>query len=242
MGNARTWNALFQQRPAPESGDYFRAEWLKPYDTPPDPDEMHIYGASDYAVSTDRGDFTVHIVVGVDPNGHLYILDLWRAQASADIWVEAMTDLVARWKPLGWAEEGGQIRAGIGPFLVKRLAEKQLYIARAQFPTKGDKSIRAQSIRGRVAMNGLYYPRNAPWFPTFKAELMSFPAGRYDDQVDALGLLGQVLDKMIGGNRKDTSSRETKVISTDPNVCNVTLTDMFEANEGKAKFKTQRIA
>jgi hypothetical protein len=30
---------------------------------------------------------------------------------------------------------------------------------------------------------------------------LSFPAGKHDDQVDALGLLGQLLDKMAAGER-----------------------------------------
>ena len=29
--------------------------------------------------------------------------------------------------------------------------------------------------------------------------LLSFPAGKYDDQVDALGLIGQLLDTMVPG-------------------------------------------
>jgi hypothetical protein len=29
---ARDWSALYQQRPAPEGGDYFKADWLKPYE------------------------------------------------------------------------------------------------------------------------------------------------------------------------------------------------------------------
>src|SRR6185312_1921451 len=28
---ARDWSALYQQRPSPETGNYFKAEWLKPY-------------------------------------------------------------------------------------------------------------------------------------------------------------------------------------------------------------------
>jgi hypothetical protein len=32
---ARTWSALYQQRPAPEEGDYFHADWLRPYDRLP---------------------------------------------------------------------------------------------------------------------------------------------------------------------------------------------------------------
>ena len=31
--------------------------------------------ASDYAVTADGGDYTVHVVVGVDPDGHMYLLD-----------------------------------------------------------------------------------------------------------------------------------------------------------------------
>ena len=45
------WAALYQQRPAPEEGDYFKAEWLKPYDTLPARETLRVYGASDYAVT-----------------------------------------------------------------------------------------------------------------------------------------------------------------------------------------------
>jgi hypothetical protein len=34
-----------------------------------------------------------------------------------------------------------------------------------------------------------------------KRELLSFPAGKHDDQVDALGLIGQLLDQMVPGQR-----------------------------------------
>jgi predicted phage terminase large subunit-like protein len=69
----------------------------------------------------------------------------------------------------------------------------------AQFPTPGDKAVRAQSIRGRMELDGLYVPMRAPWYADFRAELLSFPAGKHDDQVDALGLIGQVLDRMTAG-------------------------------------------
>src|SRR5207253_2025197 len=56
------------------------------------------------------------------------------------------------------------------------------------------KAVRAQSMRGRMAMLGLYVRQGAPWLADLRAELLSFPAGRHDDQVDALGLVGQLLD------------------------------------------------
>lgn len=195
----RTWASLYQQRPAPEEGDLFQSAWLLPYEKAPARETMRVYGGSDYAVTADGGDYTVHVVVGVDPDGRLWLLDLWRSQSSSDQWVEAFCDLVKEWKPIGWAEETGQIKAGVGPFLTRRMRERQAFVAREVFPTRGDKAIRAQSIRGRMALDGLHVPRNAPWYEGFRSELLTFPTGRHDDQVDALGLVGQLLDKMAVG-------------------------------------------
>src|SRR5207342_3011242 len=97
-------------------------------------------GASDFAVTADAGDWTVHSVIGVDPEGKPHLLDLWRKQASSNVWVEAFCDLVKKWKPMGWAFEKGQIASGVGPFLERRQRERQTYVAKSSFPTRGDKA------------------------------------------------------------------------------------------------------
>lgn len=199
---ARTWSALYQQRPAPDTGDYFKAEWLKPYNLAPARETMVVYGASDYAVTDRGGDYTVHAVVGLDPEERMYLLDIWRGQKQGDVWIDALCDLIIAWKPMAWAEEQGQIKSAIGPFLTQRMRERKAYTAREQFTTRtGDKAVRAQSIRGRMALNGLYVPMQAPWYAALRSELLTFPAGKHDDQVDALGLIGQLLDQMIGGRK-----------------------------------------
>jgi predicted phage terminase large subunit-like protein len=195
------WSALYQQRPAPEEGDYFKAEWIVECEDGeiPERERLTVYGASDYAVTADGGDYTVHVVVGIDPNGRMYLLDVWRKQAGADEWVEAFCDLVKQWRPMAWAEEQGQIRAGVGPFLDRRQRERSAYVAREGFPTRGDKSVRAQSIRGRMALDKLYVARAAKWWPYCRSELLTFPAGKFDDFVDSMGLVGQLLDVMVAG-------------------------------------------
>jgi predicted phage terminase large subunit-like protein len=220
------WSALYQQRPAPEEGDYFKAAWLKSYETLPPRETLRIYGGSDYAVTADGGDYTVHIVVGVDPEGRMYLLDVWRQQASSDAWIEAFCDLVTLWKPMTWAEEQGQIKAGVGPFLDRRQRERQAYVHRQAFPTRGDKAVRAQSIRGRMALEGLYVPLGASWVSAFRSELLSFPAGKHDDQVDALGLIGQLLDTILPGQhppkpevKPDTGYRAIKHVRPDDWLC-----------------------
>jgi predicted phage terminase large subunit-like protein len=202
----RDWSALYQQEPTPDEGAYFKAEWIIPVDTLPPLSTMRVYGGSDYAVTSDGGDYTVHAVVGIDPEDNLYLLDLWRRQAASDEWVEAWCDLVTKWRPMEWAEETGQIKSGVGPFLDRRARERRAYCVRSQFPTRGDKAVRAQSIRGRMALGGLRVLSSAPWRADFVSELLRFPAGVHDDQVDALGLVGQLLDKMLTGTAPKSDS------------------------------------
>src|SRR4051812_8918403 len=100
---------------------------------------------------------------------------------------------------MGWGEEKGENRGSGGPALDRRRKKRKAFCYREQFPTRGDKAVRAQSIRGRMALEGLYVPVTAAWYAEFRSELLGFPAGKHDDQVDALGLVGQLLDKMILG-------------------------------------------
>jgi predicted phage terminase large subunit-like protein len=197
----RDWSALYQQRPSPETGDYFKREWIRTAANVPPRDQMLIYGASDYAVTSGGGDYTVHVIVGIDSDDRMWLLDLWRQKASSEVWVDAFCDLVLKWRPVGWAEETGQIKSGVGPFLVKRMMERAAYVAREKFPTRGDKAVRAQSIRGRMAMNGLWVEAGSPFLADLVSEMVSFPVGVHDDQVDALGLVGQLMDRMSGGSK-----------------------------------------
>jgi predicted phage terminase large subunit-like protein len=239
---SRTWSALYQQRPAPDSGTYFTADMIRSYTTPPDKSVMRIYGASDYAVTADGGDYTCHVVVGVDPENRIYLLDVWRAQSSSDVWVETFCDLVKQYKPIEWGEEKGQINAALGPFIRRRMLERQAYTFRRGFASRTDKAIRAQSIRGRMAMLGLYVPLNAPWRNDFVTELMSFPAGRHDDQVDALGLIGQLLDHIEALKPKVEKQYQNRdeLIFTGVDggtriVSNLSVMDIVKNKEKKAK-------
>lgn len=193
----RDWSALYQQRPTPDEGAYFKREWFRHYDAMPT--NLRTYGASDYAVTAKGGDYTVHVVAGVDPDDNIYIIDVWRSQAETHHWVDAYIDLIARWKPLMWAQESGQIIKSLGPFIDRRMRERRVYCAQEQMTSVADKPTRARSFQARAAMGKVYLPHNAPWVADLMGELLTFPAGRHDDQVDALGLIGRMVDKMVGG-------------------------------------------
>ncbi len=191
----REWSSLYEQKPAPDDGAYFKRKWFRRFAAPPDRANLRIYGASDYAVTQDGGDYTVHLVAGVDPVGDIYILDIWRGQTETAEWIEAFIDLVQEWKPQLWAEESGQILKSVGPFLEKRLVERNVYVTRDQYASAADKPTRARSIQARVQMGKVRLPTTEAG-EALLSECLRFPAGKHDDQVDCLALLGRMLDDM----------------------------------------------
>ncbi len=190
----RNWAALYQQRPAPEEGNFFRRDWWRWYETPPPLGTLRIIGASDYAVTADAGDLTVHGVAGVDPDDNLYVLDWWRDRTASDVWVETLLDLMQKWRPVEWAEEKGQIEKSVGPFINARMRERRIYGHREQFASATDKAARVQAFRARMAMGKVYWPKSAPWVDDVYRVLMTFPAGKVDDDVDVCSLFGRMLD------------------------------------------------
>lgn len=188
---ARDWSALYMQEPAPDTGDYFRREWLRYYDDPA-PRGLSIYGASDYAVTHGGGDYTVHCVFGVDDGDNIYLLDWYRNQSDSSAWVEELIAMANRWQPIEWAEEAGPIQKSLDPFIVKRCQETNTYLVRTPYPSAHDKKTRAQSIRGRIAQGRVFFPKTE-WVQQLTNEMMAFPVGKHDDGVDVLSLIGRML-------------------------------------------------
>ena len=200
----RTWQALYQGDPIPDSGNFFQAEWFRQVPRYYGPEDakagrIHVYGASDYGVTTGTGDYTVHVVVGVDPDDNVHILDIWRNRVTPDIWVDAMLDMADRWKPVGWAEGKGGMQRAAEPYILKRQMERRVWFARTQLPETQDKKTRALAFQGRMASGKVFWPFNAPWFADAKSELLRFDAGKHDDIVDALSLIGRMLSSMAPG-------------------------------------------
>jgi predicted phage terminase large subunit-like protein len=238
----RVWASLFMNRPVPEEGSVFKASWLKTYHHPPARDTMRTYIAVDFATSEGKGDFTAIIAFGVDPQGDIFVLDVWRRQATPDVSVDALLDMVRDFKPLVIVTEAGGLKNAIGPFLKERMNQRHLWVPTETIPARHAKEIRAQSIAGRMAVRGLYLPVQAPWLADFISELLSFPAGKHDDMVDCCSLLGQLLFVLIPGSApKAAESPKPKILSTDPATCTVTLDDLFSANERRAKRSNNRI-
>lgn len=183
----REWSALYQQRPQPDEGTFFQRDWLKEWAEKPK--ALNVYGTSDYAVTEEGGDFTVHRVWGVDSEGMLYRLGGWRGQTSSDVWIEQKLDLIKEFKPFAWFGEGGVIQKAIEPMLRRRMLERKIFCRLEWLPSIHDKPTRARGFQARAAMGKVRFEPGAD-----VSEYLSFPAGKHDDEVDVASLIGRALD------------------------------------------------
>jgi predicted phage terminase large subunit-like protein len=211
----RGFMALYQGRPAPREGAFFRAEDLITYNSMrdlPAYEEMRFYAASDHAVTLNqKGDKTCLMVVGVDTADHLWIMpDVVWMRLDSHAAVESMVALIEKYKPQFWWAEQGSIAKSIGPFLRKRMLEKRVFCAMDPITPAHDKQQRAQAIQARSAMKMVHFPGWCRWWPDAQDQILKFPMGNKDDFVDTLSLVGLGLTKMRPRSHQRPQKAEVK--------------------------------
>jgi predicted phage terminase large subunit-like protein len=190
--DTRAWNALYQQQPAAEEGDYFKLDWFGEYDQLPQ--DVHFYGASDFAVTEGAGDYTEHGIFAVDLWSNVYIHDWWRDQTAADRWIERQCDMVRTYKPQCWFGESGPIRRSVEPYMLRRMNERNVHCRIEWLPSVSDKPTRCRPFQALASMGKVFIQKNMPHRADLIGQLTRFPAGRYDDGVDVCSLLGRGLE------------------------------------------------
>lgn len=183
----REWSALYMQQPQPDEGTFFQRDWLKEWKAIPQ--DLRVYGSSDYAVTDGGGDYTCHRVWGVSATGGIYRLDGWRGQTTADVWIDRKIDLIEKHKPLAWFGESGVIQKAVAPMLFRRMRERKVRCRLEWLPSIADKPTRARGFQARAAMGEVWFEPGAD-----VAEFLAFPAGKHDDDVDVASLMGRALD------------------------------------------------
>lgn len=192
--------ALYQQRPQPRAGGFFKWSWFLSVALRPVSARRVRYW--DTAGTEGGGDYTSGCLMAKTPAGRFVIEDMRRGQWSpgrrdAEIVETAERDATqfGRGAVKIWLER----EAGVGgsdrtAALVKKLAGHSVRTE----PATGSKSNRADPLAS-AAEEGNVALLQGKWNKPFLDELTSFPTGDHDDQVDASAGAFNKLNGSSGG-------------------------------------------
>lgn len=189
-GMIRMWNALYQQNPTPDSGIYFTKDLFRRYAHAPSRRGRTVYQAWDFAITEGaQNDYTVCATILQDEFDNLYVIDVFRFKSDdGNAIVEHMIDQYVMWGVDYLGMEDGQIWKAIRSQFERRCQERKVYPSFEVLQPLTDKLVRANPLKGRMQLGKVYWPEDGafPWVEPCVRELIVFPNGKHDDQVDSL--------------------------------------------------------
>lgn len=186
LGDLR-FSAQYQQRPVPLEGNLIKREWFRTYDTVPTGSGVQVIQSWDIATSTrDVADYSVCVTVAKQGR-RLFVVDVFRDRLNYPNLKRKVVDLAR--------DHGTQSllieKAGPGDPLVQELrtSPEAGCPTPIGIPPSGDKLVRMEAASSMIEGGDVFLPSDAPWLAGFLNELLAFPNGRHDDQVDAFSQL-----------------------------------------------------
>lgn len=174
------FSALFQQRPSPREGGFFRPEWLPVVD--PRPRSGLACRAWDNAATVHGGDHSTGVRI-VRDRPKFVITSVWRGQVSPDqLRVAKRTQ-----GQIDGLQTVIHLSQDPGAAGVDQVESDRRYLAGFGVVDKrptGSKEVRAMPFAAACEA-GLVELERGDWNRAFIDELCAFPTGQHDDQVDA---------------------------------------------------------
>jgi predicted phage terminase large subunit-like protein len=175
----RDWSALYQQTPMPDGGSVFQATWFARADGPERGLADQVIQAWDTAFKAGQeNDYSACVTLGKFGN-EIHVLHVWRGRVGFPELLAQMKRQNETWRPNVIVVED----KGSGTSALQELRSTSLPVVAVQ--AERDKVARANMITGMCEAGRVHVP-STWWGDDLVDELVRFPAGAHDDQVDAL--------------------------------------------------------
>jgi predicted phage terminase large subunit-like protein len=179
MGS-RMFSAQYLQMPAPPGGSIVKPEWFQRFDLANAPEFDSIFQSWDTASKGSQlSDYSV-CTTWAKKGRQFFLLHVLRKRLEYPDLKRAVVEQARMWDAKKVLVED----ASSGQALIQDLKNDGFYLVEAAKP-KGDKIMRLNSVTAAIEAGQVFVPTQAPWLDEYLYELMMFPAGRYDDQVDS---------------------------------------------------------
>jgi predicted phage terminase large subunit-like protein len=178
------FSAQYQQRPIPAEGNMFRWEWIQLLDEMPTRSlEDGVYQSWDMAVKeSESNDYSV-CTTWLVRDGKYYLLDVFRGRLPFPLLRQKLWELAQQWRVDRVIIEDA---ANGSPLLQELTRDKPREFKVHGVQPERDKGSRFATATPVMEQGKVFMPANAQWLRTLMEELLVFPNGKYDDQVDSV--------------------------------------------------------
>ena len=174
------FQCMYQGDPTALGGNIFKREWFRDYTTVPS--GLTVFQAWDLAISQKQSaDYTAGVTIGIDKAQNVYVLDVVRGRWSFHEQQLRMKELAEQWQPAAVGIETVAYQAAA----FQEAVRGSLWAFEEVKPER-DKVSRARFPAARAEAGTVYVRKRATWWDELESEIMAFPNGKHDDQVDAL--------------------------------------------------------
>lgn len=180
------FEAQYQQNPVPAEGNMIRDEWLGSYETLPQRGGEIVQSWDTASKEGVHNDWSV-CITAIVVHQAIYVIDVVRKKAEfPDLKKLAIANALTRRATVLLVEDQAS-----GTQLLQTLRSEAPAGVPLPIPCRpeSDKKSRVAGVSAMIEAGQLRLPAEAPWLAEFKHELLAFPNGRFDDQVDALSQL-----------------------------------------------------
>lgn len=182
MGSA-VFSAQYQQRPVPVEGNLVKWRWFQIYAGLPahDNDGRVIQSWDTASKAGELNDYSV-CTTWLMKGDDYYLIDVLRERLEYP-WLKKRVIEMARHH----AAHSVLIEdKGSGTQLIQDLRYEKTGVRPIAITPEADKVTRLSNQSAHIEAGQVFLPELAPWLDAFKDEIMAFPNGRFDDQVDSL--------------------------------------------------------
>lgn len=173
------FQAQYQQNPMLPDGNLVNVAWFQRYTEPPETFDHVVQSWDTASKAGELNSFSVCTTWGII-GAKLYLLHVYRKQVEYPDLKRAVIEECRRRNPTVILVEDKS--SGIA--LLQELHREGLFVLKPVKPDK-DKVIRMRAQTALIEAGHVYLPKEAPWLAAYESELMLFPVGTHDDQVDS---------------------------------------------------------
>lgn len=196
MGD-RDYEAQYNQAPLPPGGALFKRSWLGRYANPLELELYEgIYQSWDTAYDVgESNDYSVCTTWGVI-KGEFHLLDVYRRRLEFPDLQHAVLALQKKWRARAVVVEA----VGSGKSLAQNIKRSQDALWLKTLHPASSKDHRASQQCVKFEGGCVRLPEAADWLPDFETELLTFPNGKHDDQVDSVVQFLAAVDRGLTGS------------------------------------------